>query len=283
MKMKNRGFTLIEVMAVVAIMAIFSLGVFYFESGSFKIYSHEKEQADLQFDCKTAVTEISNDIKKAKQSKYSVITETDFSKDNRFSTLFDGLEGNYKPVVYIEGVDGTNCIYAKRTDALGNINIVKFKIKANSFSLQKDASGNVESGSRILDYNEKDYPQQLSNDKFDYEIEHLNIPANWSYKFIYEESGKFYLVYNIKGGSDTFEIQLDEKANYISLEKESEKVVAKNLKDFSVNPTYDKNNDKNNYENNAYNIAITLGSKKYPNIEKNYAMCVSKIKYERDD
>lgn len=284
MKMKHRGFTLIEVMAAVAMMAIFSLGVFYFESGSFKIYSYEKEEADLQFDCKTAVTEISQDIKRAKQSEYSVIT--DFSSDDRFSTLFNGLEGKYEPVVYIEGMDGTNCIYAKKTDASGNMSIVKFNLESNSFSLPKDEKGKVESGRRILDYKEdseeKDYPQQLShdkndknNDKFDYEIQHLNIPENWSCKFIYEENGEFNLVYNI-GGSNTFEIPLDEKANYISLVKESEKVVAKNLSDFSVEAANDN-------KNNAYNIAITLNGKKYPSLKKSYAMCASKIKYEGDD
>lgn len=279
MKMKHRGFTLIEVMAVVAMMAIFSLGVFYFESGSFKIYSYEKEEADLQFDCKTAVTEISQDIKKAKQSEYSVITKSgknlNFS-DDRFSTLINTeLGNNYDPIVYIEQFNGESCIYAiKKTTN----EIVKFKIKSNSFSLPKDKNGKVESGRRILDYKEKDYPQQLShdknNDKFDYEIQHLNIPENWSRKFIYEENGKFNFVYNI-GSSDTFEVPLDEKANYIRLANKSEKVVAKNLNDFSVGATDDKNN--------AYNIAITLKSKKYPSLKKSYDMCASKIKYEGDD
>ncbi|KOF56231.1 hypothetical protein AGR56_04985 [Clostridium sp. DMHC 10] len=276
MKMKHRGFTLIEVMAVVAMMAIFSLGVFYFESGSFKIYSYEKEEADLQFDCKTAVTEISQDIKKAKQSEYSVISN--FSNDDRFSTLFNRLEGNYEPIVYIEGMDGTNCIYAKKTDVSSNISIVRFEINSNSpFSLHKDENGKVESGRRILDYKEdfkeEDYPQQLSHN----EIEHLNIPENWSCKFVYEQNGKFNLVYNIKGDSDTFEVPLDEKASSISLlQGSSGKVVAKNVNEFSVEAT-------DGYKNNAYNITISLQGKKYPSIKKSYAMCVSKIKYEGDD
>lgn len=299
MEKRHRGFTLIEVITVVAMMAIFSLGVYYFESGNFKVYSYEKEEADIQFDCKTAVTQIAQDIKQAKQSPYSIKTER-FDIGTRFDNLFNiQLGSNYTPLIYIEQIDGEGCMYALKKIG-SETELVRIELTTNSFSLDKDADNNVQNTRSILNYNDDnttgDYVgKKLAADKFNNEIGHLDVPSNWIGEFIYEENGEFYLVYNINDGKH-YEVRLEEKANYI-LKANSEKVIAKNVDVFPSDKNYveplnyvlgkddtsEADDNTQDYKSNAYNIFITLTSKKYPSITKSYTMCVSKIKYSGDD
>ncbi|MFL0252269.1 PilW family protein [Clostridium neuense] len=266
--MKHKGFTLIEAIAVVAMIAIFSLAVYSFEGENFKIYAYEKEEADLQFDCKISVTQISQDIRRAKQSKYSV--QVDNFEEDRFKNL--KLPVNYTPVVYIEEISGDNYLYAVKTDSSGNKTIVRLKLDSKTiFSLPEKKDGNS-----ILDYNADNYKHTIDCNNL---CSKENIPPSWECDFIYEDNQKFYLVYHLEAIKNVhYEVEVAERANDITVEPSSEKIIAKNDYLFSVTPI-----TKSEGQPNSYNVFVTLTGKKYTALKKSYTMCISKIKYGGDD
>lgn len=137
--MKLKGITLIELMVVMAIMAIFSLGVYNFSSAQFNIYKIQNAQTQLQYDAKNAANQISNDIKRSKiptsieeEGKKYVVTEDSGGFDGvKFSQLTQ-----YTPKVYIiTQQDNKTYLYALKN---GTTKLVKITFNSDSDNLSID-------------------------------------------------------------------------------------------------------------------------------------------------
>lgn len=132
--MKQKGITLIELMVVMAIMAIFSLGAYNYSNAQFNIYKIQSAQTQLQYDAKNAANQIASDIKRSRFTSESVKTnfsESDFSELNKLI---------YTPIVYIEQLGDKNCIYVLKKITSENVQIVKFDCNSESDTISINLS-----------------------------------------------------------------------------------------------------------------------------------------------
>ena len=285
--MKHKGFTLVELMAALALVAILGIGVSRFESSEVNLYQQQKAAAALQFDAKIAVEQISKDIKNSRYTSFSV--ETNYVDNNNltisnnqlsngiFSTLNFGTTGTYAPIAYIDKFDGSSCMYAIKTLSNGTKELVREDLTSNEFTFDS------QSVSTIYSYNSADYPtsQKLSLLNQNKILAGMQSSINISLvDFIYEENGSYYLI-----NHDTlnhYQDKLIEQSCYVT-NKNIEKVIARNVVSVSV-CSIDMNIDRTmptNAKNLAYNIDVSLRDSRL-NLTREFIMCSSKVRYGGD-
>ncbi|WP_026882850.1 type II secretion system protein [Clostridium akagii] len=270
--MKHKGMTLIELIIVMAIFAIFSLAVYNYQSGELNVYRKLSVQTTLQGDAKNAVEQITFDIKKSRLTPYSV--ETDFS-DAKFHGL---LGSNYTPIVYIDFLNtdahDTNynsCIYAVKQLANGTKELVKIFLRSNEFTLDTNhiniADENI--------YGTNSYSRGNYNTNscttFDQSIVANILPSfitivpvlSNGYSFIYEEQGNYYLVHEVSG-SEVEQYNLKQESSVVNnigaLGSVSEKVIVSDVNPVMPSPVQVNSTDlgQANSLNNSFNISISL-------------------------
>lgn len=263
--MKQKGFTLIELIIVIAIFAIFSLAVYNYQSGEFNLYRKLSAQTTLQGDAKTAVEQITFDIKKSRLTQYSV--ETDFT-DTKFQTLISNLGTDYKPIVYIDflntdahGNNYNSCLYAFKKSTR---QLVKIFLTSNEFTLMDDSTViNITDG---YDSTRKSYINQFATNTTNNELKYYQtqLPGlTGSNCFIYEEQGNYYLVYEV--GSDysvVNQYNLQQESSTVARAQTAgtntpEQVIVNNVDSVNVVST---DIGVANAQNNSFNINISLSN-----------------------
>lgn len=296
--MKKKGITLIELIIAIAIMSIFSLGVYSYASAQYNIYKKQDMEVQLQFDAKLAVTSIANDIKKSRFTEYSVQTNYADSSNSAVSKIqlktgiFNGLfPSDVYPIVYIEN-NNTSCMYAVEQDG-ATYKLLKYSLTTNKYTLGEKH--------RIYKYSPSDY-NNTNNFNDVKKLECLNNlspkKADWNdenVKYIYEEYGCYYIVY---GDSDDnmYLYNLIPKASTVTLGSPS--VIADNV---DYNPSIGtgvtvKSTDIDsstgempaNAENSSFNINVSLKKNITINgndvsIEKSFSTCASRGRYDGGD
>jgi|GEM_PF-6543590 len=74
---KSKGFTLVELMACVAILCVLIAALSFFFDGMLKVYANQNTNTIIQFDARRALTSITNDVRNAS----SIDNKMDFDKD----------------------------------------------------------------------------------------------------------------------------------------------------------------------------------------------------------
>lgn len=295
--MKHKGITLIELIVVMAIMSIFSLGVYNYSSSQLNIYKIQNTETQLQYDVKNAANQIASDIKRSRFTSYSVETNYNVKDDSgaivdgnqlstgKFSTIIDSLGSSYKPLVYIDQIGGKSCMYFWKTSTK---QIVKLDLTSNEFTL-----GN---STQIYNYNINDYNNvNKFNDNNGYKASIIDgltdKPDNMNndtVPLIYEEYGTYYLIY--ENGSDYYQYTLLPQSNVVTANGSSEKVIVNNVENVTV-ASVDLNSDStlaDNAQNNAFNITITLKKSILVNgsprdITRSFTTCASRELYDGGD
>ncbi len=277
--MKHKGFTLIELIVAIAVFSIFGLAVFNFSQTQFNIYKNEKVQNDLQSDAKLAVSYISNDIKNAKTNPYSV--ETDFT-EQKFSAIASDLKNKgYKPLVYIDDIDGNSYLYAIENNELHKIAVTsacEFTLKTNSDGA---LASNIITGydpEDVSAYNGKQFSNNVQNSILPYLGQSLSWQAG--VQFMYESYGQYFVVYYESGSYYQCEM-LPDTSNVTykdtSLSGEEGTLITSNVDSITV-----VNADSSN---NAYNILVNLSENIIINgvnntITSSYSTCASRLGYD---
>lgn len=320
--MKHKGLTLIELIIVMAIFAIFSLAVYNYQSGELNVYRKLSVQTTLQGDAKNAVEQITLDIKKSRLTPDSV--KTNYVDNNTADVdvngvsvstrqlrvgKFQGLLGSsYTPVVYIDflnantdthGNNYNSCMYAVKELPDGTSQLVKVFLYSNEFTLDTTVT-NITDG-----YNSANYNNKFDSTKVASLLTTLKTkPIGWSdgdVKFVYEEQGNYYIVcgvgnintvysqYNLKQDSSDVK-NIGTPLSGATTNGVDEQVIVNNLDSFQVKSTDLDGSGAllADSPNNSFNISISLSKNitlngKTTSLVKSFNSNATRLRYDGGD
>lgn len=105
-KMNKKGFTLVELLVCVAIMAVMALLIAQFIVSSTGAYRRIYSQTEIQSDCQDALNQISNIVRNSKS-----LAITKYSSDGSITMESENHEGKKILLKYVYGDEGSGCIY----------------------------------------------------------------------------------------------------------------------------------------------------------------------------
>lgn len=277
---KKGGFTLIELIATIAILSILGLTVQQTFDSQANIYKKRSAQQELQFDAKKIMTLLNKDIKQGRdstnQKKYIITDKNELtSKDEEIGRIWNqfNLE-NYKPILYIEKYDDKECFYSIKNDKtlvkISFDSLKNYKKDPNSYPKLK---GVYDDEFKVLE------PISIKGDKKDSIESNLNLNSSGQIiSDIYYFKGDYYTAYyydndtsdneyivKIVEDTDTGrELEKDAEGNIIY----KEEIIAKSVDNIEINQLINSH---------VYNIKIELKDDK--GNEKTLSSSISKIDY----
>lgn len=126
---KSKGFTLIELMACVAILGILTAALGFFFDGTLKVYANENANTTIQLDARRALTSITDDVRNAPASSVNV-------DSNDGSILYFKNKNGKNQMKYSRNASTNTLVRSNITNSLNenlisNILDVQFKEKCS--------------------------------------------------------------------------------------------------------------------------------------------------------